>query len=190
MASFADRLNAVLPRLLDADLLSGRGIGNEIGFYVFDYPPERELEVRQRLSDIMRDIARQRPELRVVNVNLFDLIIDHLEERGLLSKAIEMQRSRGDDALRSALLAPLHAERLAGVFAARFPPANYDLVLLSGIGSAYPLIRSHSLLNTLHAVMNGIPLVMFFPGGYDGTNLRLFNQLNDENYYRAFKLIP
>ena len=49
MASFADRLNAVLPRLLDADLLSGRGIGNEIGFSVFDYPPERELEVRQRL---------------------------------------------------------------------------------------------------------------------------------------------
>lgn len=69
-------------------------------------------------------------------------------------------------------------------------PEQYDLVLLSGIGSSYPLLRSHSLLNNLHPVMGKTPLVMFFPGRYDGQSLRLFGMLKDDNYYRAFKLVP
>ena len=39
--SLDERLNKALDRLLDPNLLGGRGIGNEIGFYVFDYPAER-----------------------------------------------------------------------------------------------------------------------------------------------------
>jgi hypothetical protein len=186
---FEQRLNAILPRLLKEDLLRGRGIGNEIGFYVFDYPPEQELVMRQRRSDIVRDITKQRPDLRVADVNLFYFILDHLRERGLLDLAIEKQRIHGDAALRSALKGPLHPEKLAAAFAVKYPPENYDLALLSGIGSAFPLIRSHSMLNNLHTKMDGTPLVMFYPGKYDGTSLQLFNILNDENYYRAFPLV-
>jgi len=184
------RLNKVLDRLLDEDFLQGRGLGNEIAFYVFDYPPESEREVRERIQALVRDIGRKRPDLRVRHVNLFDLIVDHLRERGLLDKAIEMQRTKGNDALRKALAAPLQAEKLAKVFEQLVEPRSQDLVLLSGIGSAYPMIRSHSLLNNLHAVMGDKPLVLFFPGSYDGQSLRLFNKLNDENYYRAFRLVP
>ena len=36
------RLDALLPKLQDARLLSNRGIGNEIGFYIFDYDAEYE----------------------------------------------------------------------------------------------------------------------------------------------------
>ncbi len=187
--SIDQRMNAILPRLLDPDLLEGRGIGNEIGFYVFDYPPERELEVRQRRAAIVRDIGKQRPDLRVADVNLFDFILDHLSDRGLLDKAVEKQRVQGDQALRSALKGPLHPEKLAAAFVAKYPPEDYDLEILSGIGSAYPLIRSHSLLNNLHAALSGTPLVMFYPGRYDRSNLHLFNKLNDENYYRAFSLV-
>jgi len=39
-------------------------------------------------------------------------------------------------------------------------------------------------------VMRDKPLVMFFPGRYDGQTLRLFGTLKDDNYYRAFKLVP
>lgn len=184
------RFNKVLDRLVSEDLLAGRGIGNEIGFYIFDYPPEDELEARERIAAIVRDIGKRRPDLRVRHVNLFDLVIDYLTERRLLDKAIEMQRSKGDAALRSALSAPLQADRLAKVFQQTVEPNTQDLVLISGVGTVYPLLRSHSLLNNLHAVMGDKPLVLFFPGLYDGQSLRLFNRLNDENYYRAFKLVP
>jgi hypothetical protein len=33
------------------------------------------------------------------------------------------------------------------------------------------------------------PLVMFYPGRYDGQSLRLFSKLTDDNYYRAFSLV-
>ena len=185
-----ERLNQALERLLDANLLGGRGIGNEIGFYIFDYPPEHEMYVRERLAALVRDIRRKKPDLRFSHVNLFDLVIDHLQERGLLEKAVALQQSKGDAALRSALAAPLQAQRLADVFVKKAEPASQDLVLLSGVGSAYPLVRSHNLLNGLHAVMGDTPLVMFYPGRYDGQSLRLFDRVEDENYYRAFRLVP
>ena len=40
--------------------------------------------------------------------------------------------------------------------------------VLSGVGSVWPLLRSHSLLNNLQPVMGKTPLVMFYPGRYDG----------------------
>ena len=46
MSKFDERLDKVLDRVTSNELLSGRGLGNEIGFYIFDYPPERELAVR------------------------------------------------------------------------------------------------------------------------------------------------
>ena len=37
--------------------------------------------------------------------------------------------------------------------------------------------------------MGRTPLVVFYPGRYDGMSLRLFAKFK-ANYYRAFKLIP
>jgi hypothetical protein len=185
-----ERLNKVVDRLIEEDFLLGRGLGNEIGFYIFDYPPERELEVRERLPHILKDFQKKRPHRRIAHISLFDLIIDYLRERELLDKAIEMQQKRGDAVLLSKLAAPLQAEKLAAAFEKRVDPQENDVVLISGVGSVYPMLRSHSLLNNLHRVMGNKPLVMFFPGGYDGQSLSLFNRLHDENYYRAFKLIP
>ena len=185
-----ERLNKALERLLDPNLLGARGIGNEIPFHIFDYPPERELRVRERIDILIRDIGRNRPDLCVVHINLFEMVIDYLEQRGLLNKAMALQLSKGDAALHSALAAPLQTQRLADIFVAQADPKSHDLVLLSGVGSAYPLVRSHNLLNGLQAVMGETPLVMFFPGRYDGQSLRLFDRVQDENYYRAFRLVP
>src|SRR4051812_47499994 len=46
MSAFEDRLNQALPRLVSADVLENKGAGGEIGFWIFDYPPEREMEMR------------------------------------------------------------------------------------------------------------------------------------------------
>jgi hypothetical protein len=37
--------------------------------------------------------------------------------------------------------------------------------------------------------MKDTPLVMFYPGKYDGYSLRLFNTLAEDHYYRAFRLV-
>ena len=64
-----------------------------------------------------------------------------------------------------------------------------DLVLLTGIGKAWPLIRLHSILNNLQPVLGNTPLIAFYPGEYTNSELSLFRRFKDANYYRAFRII-
>ncbi len=185
-----DRLNQVLPRLQSDELLQNSGLGNEIGFYIFDYPAEDELEVREYIRFILEQLPKRKPHIRVKHINLFALIVNHLKDRNLLDRAIKLQKEKGDEALRKALKYPLHEEKIAKAFIEEAQPKNHDLILMSGVGSAYPVLRSHTLLNNLHPLMEGVPLVVFYPGIYDGQGLRLFGRLGERNYYRAFRLVP
>jgi len=185
-----ERLNKILPRIISDEFLSGSGIGNEIAFYIFDYPPEDELRVRDYLRTLLDHIPKQKHGLRVKHIDLFAFVIDYLNSRKLLDKAMQMQREKGDLALKKALAGPLHESKLGAVFAEVAKPEQHDLVIVSGVGSVWPLLRSHTLLNNLQPIMGKTPLVMFYPGRYDGQSLRLFGKIKSNNYYRAFKLVP
>lgn len=188
--SLTERLNQILPTITHSDFLNGKGLGNEIAFHIFDYAPEHELQVRSHIDDLIQQLAKTSPDLKVAHINLFDLIIDYLKERKLLDAVLQMQQQKGNIAVQKELAAPLQAKNLLLLFRQAAEPKQHDLVLVSGVGSAYPLLRTHSLLNNLHSVMGKTPLVLFFPGHYDGQSLKLFGTLHDDNYYRAFKLIP
>ena len=185
-----ERLNEILPKLISDEFLSGRGIGNEIGFYIFDYPPEEELRIREHIEFLVKHLPKHRRGLRIKHINLFDFVINHLKERNLLEKALELEKQKGDTFLLKQLEKILHPGKIAPLFAKEAEPEDHDLVLVSGIGSVYPMFRAHSLLNNLHTVMGQTPLVLFYPGRYDGQSLRLFGKLKNDNYYRAFKLAP
>jgi len=184
-----ERLNKILDRVTSPEFLSNAGLGNEIGFYIFDYPPEAELEVRQHVQFVLDKASKRKPELRIAHVNLFQLLVDYLKERGLLEKALALQKEKGDEAMFKALKGPLHEEKVAKEFAKAAQPASHDFVFMTGVGNAWPLLRSHTLLNNLHPLMEGKPLVVFYPGSYDGQGLSLFGKMKDNNYYRAFRLV-
>lgn len=184
-----DRLNHVVDRLCDDGFLSGRGLGNRMAFHIFEYPAEREPHVRERLSLILKEVSRRRPELDIVHVDLLRFVLDVLRERRILDMVMKLDAEGKSASLIPKLEAPLRADKLADAFNAGFRPSERSLVVLSGVGSAYPLLRSHALLNNLHAKVGSTPLVMFFPGDYDGQSLRLFGRLKDDNYYQAFKLV-
>lgn len=184
------RLNAILPKLISKDFLLNSGIGNEIGFYIFEYPPQEELRVRAHIAILLDHLPKQKPGIRVQHVNLLDFLVEYLKSRNLLDRVFAMQREKGDKYLLKALEKVLEAQRLAPVFAQAAAPDNHDLILVSGVGSVWPLLRSHSLLNNLHSRMGKTPLVMFYPGEFDGRSLRLFGKIKPSPYYRAFQLIP
>ncbi len=190
------RLNQILPKITSADFLRGHGIGNEIAFHIFDYPPEDELRVREHVDFLRAHIPKRKPGLKVEHVHLFDFVLDYLRSRKLLEKSLEVQRTRGGDALLKALKGVLSEEKLAARFGEVTRPEEQDLVLVSGVGNVYPMLRSHTLLSNLHSVMGQTPLVMFYPGRYDGATLRLFGKTGlagdrhgAARYYRAFRLI-
>jgi hypothetical protein len=133
---------------------------------------------------------RQVPPIRAATVNLLQLVTEILEERKLLDKTFEMQAGKGDDSTLVALRSVLKEDRLAQKIASQFDVASLDLLILTGVGAVYPMLRTHTLLSALHPIMGNTPLLMFFPGRYDGHSLRLFNTLAEDHYYRAFRLVP
>ena len=63
------------------------------------------------------------------------------------------------------------------------------VVFLTGVGKAFPFVRSHNILNNLHQVLDRVPVILFYPGRWNGQSLSLFGTIQDGNYYRAFPLI-
>lgn len=187
--SFEMRLNQVIDRLLSKELLANEGLGNEIGFYIFDYEPEKELQVREFIETIKDQLPKRKPDIRFMHINLFELLIDYLQARKLLERAFQLQKDKGDEELLKALKGPLHELKIAKYFVERAEPEEHDLILMSGVGNSWPILRSHTLLNSLHPLMNDTPLVIFYPGKFDGQGLRLFGKLKESNYYRAFRLV-
>lgn len=189
--SLDERLNQILPRITSRDFLDSKGLGNEIGFWIFDYPPDRELDVRSFLSGtVLPALTKQVPPLRAATVDLLQLVTELLEERNLLEKAMEMQQSKGDDSTLTALRSVLKEDKIAQKIASQFDISGLDLLILTGVGSVYPMLRTHTLLSALHPILGNTPLLMLFPGRYDGHSLRLFNTLAEDHYYRAFRLVP
>lgn len=183
------RLNKILDKVTSDDFLGGQGLGNEVPFYAFDYLPQDEVKVREHVRFLQGAIIKRRPELNVAFINLFELMLDMLKDRNKLDQSIEMQAKKGDDYMLKALKAPLDAGKVAKELVDRYPPSEFELLVINGVGSAYPLIRTHNLLNNLQPFMGQTPLVVFYPGLYDGQSLKLFGQLGEKPYYRAFRLV-
>ena len=196
-ANLAGRLDQILPRITSEAFLSSEGIGNEIACYIFDYDPHEEPKVREHIDFMMGRLASHHSGLRVLHLNLLDVALAYLKQRGLFDKALKMQATKGDAAMLKALKGPLAAEKICDFIATEYNPADHDLLLVSGVGGVWPMLRAHSLLNCLHTVVDQTPLVMFYPGSFDGTTLRLFGQIaagaskpGTKPYYRAFILVP
>ena len=183
------RLNQIIPRITSEGFLRGTGIGNEVAFYIFDYPADEEMRLREYLKFLAGHLAKTHPHLRVKHVNLFEMVIEALNARGFLERSFEKQKRDGDAALLKTLAPLFDGAKLAAAFAERVNPAETDLVLVSGVGSVYPIVRTHNLLSALQPKMGHTPLVVFYPGVYDGQSVRLFGKLKGP-YYRAFKLVP
>lgn len=182
------RLDLILERIESSKFLKNDGLGNEIGFWIFDYPAQYELLVRDHLTHVAEKLTQRGYRFR--HINLFQALIDMLAARGLLERAFLREQQVGLDALRKTLAGPLSQEKVAHFIADQAQPEAQDFILLSGLGNAWPLVRGHELLSALQDVMGHTPLVLFYPGEYSGHDLFPFGLIESKNYYRAFKLVP
>jgi hypothetical protein len=188
-APIGERLERLPATLSHPRFLASEGLGNEIGFHIFAYDPSDEPVVAGYLPRLVRLLQGPEHDVRVLTIDLFELILTLLAERRVLEAALVMEAKHGVTQMEKAVRRIVRPEALIPSIRAKLHEQNPQLVLLVGVGAAYPLVRSHTILNNLHQVVDRVPLVMFFPGSYDGQELRLFDILKDDNYYRAFPLL-
>lgn len=191
MTVLQQRLEQIIPRIKSDGFFEGRQLGNELNFHIFDYDPKDEMLVRDYIKFIKRKLNKAHEPHHIIEINLYQAIIDILNEKRFLEKNFEFEEKKGSefvfDKTRKALRLTLNNDLLVNYIKEKVE--SNHIVFITGVGQAYPIIRSHSILNNLHHVLDQNPLVMFFPGRYDGQSLSLFNLIKDDNYYRAFRLV-
>ena len=190
MSSIVDlrkRLDKIIPKIQEDKFLEGRGLGNEISFYVFDYDPEYELVVRDYVKHIKKEFGHEGSNRRIIEIDLYKTMIEVAKEKRIFDRIFQTEEKQGKQALFKAMVNFAKPD----VFLQKIREAvdDHNVVLITGVGKVYPFVRSHSILNKLQEVVDKIPVIMFFPGTYDGLSLKLFNKLKDDNYYRAFRLV-
>ncbi|MEA4892470.1 MAG: DUF1788 domain-containing protein [Peptococcaceae bacterium] len=191
MMTLNKRLDLIEKKILEPTFRTGRGTANEINFWIFDYDAEDEMAVRAHVDYLLGRVNGLYDDVRIVRFDLYDLMLEVLREKNYLDRVIAMEKAKGSEAIinpiKRTLRLTLEGDLIINKITRNLVPER-DVVFLTGIGKAWPIIRSHTILNNLHSRVNKNALVMFFPGEYTN-ELRLFGEITDDNYYRAFKLI-
>lgn len=193
MRKLESRLNELEEKIKQPNFRKNKGLGNEVGYYVFDYPAEQELVVRERVRYLESKYEKNIHDFKLVVFDLYDIIIDLLIQEGFLELCEEFERTKGLKEITTAVYEMLRMEEdnqsnelLAHI---KNNTPKDSIIFLTGVGKCFPILRSHKVLNNLHQYIDEVPVVMFFPGKYDGQSLMLFSEIKDDNYYRAFKLV-
>lgn len=191
MADLSTRLDEMEVAIRKPSFRQNSGRANEVNYWIFDYPPEKELEVRERIEYLKRRNQKGTDSFALVVFDLYDIIIDFLERKGFMDKCYGFERKAGMERIAKAVGNSMKMnddDSLIVQHIKSHTPEN-AVVFLTGIGKCYPILRSHKILNNLHQAFVRAPVVMFFPGTYNEQELFLFNEIKDDNYYRAFRLV-
>ena len=187
MRSLNDRLQELTQKLTSGELCDSKKLANEINFHIFDYDPEDEYIIR----DYLYKYLAKKDNLKIKIIDVYDLIIEILNEEEYLSKCFEYEKKHNTKQL-NVLISRIigigtNNDLLIKKIKDKVEPN--DIVIITGIGKSYEIVRGHTILNNLQNVIRDNPLILFYPGTYSGQYFKLFNIFENDNYYRAFQLI-
>ncbi len=173
--------------------LNMQGLGNEIPFFICPFDPAKiEKMSKEVIAPLVNKLKHN--GIRVLRVDLYDLSIELLKERGIWEQTLEAESDLTKSELKDLLQGVLDPEtHLIPAIAKKMETDGFEVMFITGVGEVFPYIRSHTVLNNLQSTAKDKPTIMFFPGEYDqsaekGSSLNLFGKLLDDNYYRAFNI--
>ncbi|MCZ7674101.1 MAG: DUF1788 domain-containing protein [Chloroflexi bacterium] len=188
----AERYDHLYALIASDRFLQKEGLGNEVPFFICPFDPKETNEMQRTITQLANRLRQN--GIGVLEINLYDLSIALLQERGIWERVLEMEESVSKDELKELLQGVLDPEtHLVPAIAAKMKEQSFAVMFISGIGEVFPYIRSHNVLNNLQSTAKDQPTVMFFPGKYThsletGASLDLFGKLHDDKYYRAFNI--
>lgn len=184
MSNIEERLDQIREMIQERDFLEGKGLSNEVNIRIFCYDPREEMIVRHFIHQITND----RLSCNVVHYDLYDVFLELCEDKRILSRISALEEKKGKDYVKKQLEKSCDAK----TFASKMNYENHqkgDVVVLSGVGKVFPFMRVHGLLEAMQPLFNDVPILVFYPGEFDGHYVKLFNRLKPNEYYRAFKSI-
>lgn len=179
-------LDRIKDRISNPSFLQNNGLSNEVGIHVFCYDPQDELIVQDYIGRLK---SEANTPYRIIECDLYEIFLSLLEDKRVLKSVEGLEDKRGKDYL----LSQLQKIATPDAFLARMNYAPHvrgqDVLFMTGIGKIHPFMRSHKMLDSMQHLFEDIPVVMFYPGTFNGQTLSLFGEFLDGHYYRAFNLL-
>ncbi len=191
MDTIKEKFAKLKEKMHNDDFQMNAGLSNEVGYYVFSYDAKQELVVRKYISEFEKDMTLATSGFKIQEFNIFDILLDVIDQFGYRDAFIEMEKDEGIDEVSLQVNNILEMSENNNVIVQYVNNRLTDdktIIFLTGIGQVFPLLRAHTVLNTMSQVIDRFPVIMFYPGEYDGLGLKAFGEVTDNNYYRAFPI--
>ena len=185
MSKINERLDSLKLEIQKAEFLEGKGLSNEVNIRIFCYDAADEMIVRHFTEQLIVD---QSLECHLIERNLYKVFLSICDDKRITDKASQMEEKKGKTFLFKKLQE--FSNNKSFVEKMQYEPHEQgDVLLLTGVGEVFPFMRIHSLLEALQPEFSDIPILVMYPGKYDGRFVRLFDRLEPNPYYRAFNII-
>ena len=180
-----ERLDNLRRLIQQPDFLEGKGLSFEVNIRIFCYDPKEEMAVRYFTGKLLAD---QSLRCRLIEYDLYKVFLSICDEKRITDKIAEQEEKKGKQFILS------HLQRIASntAFVKKMlltPHASGDVILITGVGAAFPFIRVHSLLDAMQPYFTDVPILVMYPGKFDGHYVKLFDLLKPNPYYRAFNIV-
>lgn len=127
--SIQDRFKHLVAVISGQRFLKKQGLGKEVPFFICPFKPEETVEMEQIRHQLIKHLGQK--GIRVLEVNLYDLSIEILEERKIWNQIIEMEESISKEQLKELLQGVLDPEtHLAPAIATKLESTDFDVLFL------------------------------------------------------------
>ena len=188
-----ERYNHLLNSISSERFLKMEGLGNEVPFFICPFKPQEFQDMSRMYNSLVKALQNEKG-VRVLKINLYNLTVDLLKERGVWERILETEQTISKQELKELLQGVLDPEaHIIPAIKKKMGEQDFGVLFITGVGEVFPYIRSHTILNNLQSTAKDKPTVMFFPGEFTfshegGSSLDLFGILHDDKYYRAFNI--
>lgn len=185
MSDLRERLDNLREEIQKDEFLEGKGLSNEVNIRIFCYDPKDEMLIRHFVENITTD---QILRCNLKEVDLYKTFIEICDDKRITKAAPNMEQKKGKEQL----IKQIQQFANNKTFVAKMqyePHEKGDVLLLTGVGAVFPFMRIHSLLEALQPEFPDVPILVMYPGKYDGRFVRLFDKFEPNPYYRAFNIV-
>ncbi len=186
MKTLEERLDDLRHLVRNRDFLEGKGLSNEVNIRICCYKPEQEMTV---VHFVKKLCAEQGADSNIVECNLYKLFIDLCTDLKILDDIPDLEEKEGSDYLLKQLHLAIGTDEFVGKMRRDFDVKTGDVMLITGVGDVFPFMRVHILLEAMQSYFSHVPVVVMYPGTFDGSTVRLFDRLKPNSYYRAFNVV-
>lgn len=185
MSILMERLDNLRGMIQKSEFLEGKGLSNEVNIRIFCYEPKDEMAVRHFTEKLMTD---QSLACHLIEYNLYRVFLSICDEKRITDRVAQQEEKKGTQFVLEQM------KRIASniVFITKMqyePHQQGDVILITGVGEAFPFIRVHALLDAMQPYFSDVPVLVMYPGTFDGRYVKLFDKLSPNPYYRAFNVV-